>query len=345
MRSSLKILHITVQVTKCHRFYSQQQHNIAILGVPFHKGQDNSKGMSRAPAVLRAAGLVTELQQMGHIVTDYGDIIHSQPAEGLVVHDKLRFLAEVAQCTQELSRKHQQFLKNGNKVLTLGGDHSIVIGSVDAHVNAHENVSLLYVDAHADLNTADTSPSGNVHGMTVALLVRELYHYWPYLPGMDWQQPRLEFKNVAYIGLRSVDTYERFLLDKYKITAFAMEDVEKYGVHKVTEMALSKIDPHNTNSLHISFDIDSLDTLEAPSTGVPVRGGLSLREGIHIMEMAHRTGRLNAVDLVEINPEIGSADDVKKTVEAGIQLVKAAFGFSRIGSYPSDIKDIPGFYK
>lgn len=127
---------------------------------------------------------------------------------------------------------------------------------------------MLWIDAHADLNTNKTSDSGNVHGMPMALLAKELSDYWPYLPGLDWQKPVMSIRNVAYIGLRSVDTYERLVIDKLGVTAFGMEDVENYGITTVVNMALDKIDPDQNRSIHVSFDIDSLDALEAPSTGV-----------------------------------------------------------------------------
>lgn len=142
------------------------------------------------------------------------------------------------------------------------------VGTVDGHIRAKsENIAVLWIDAHADLNTNKTSATGNVHGMPMALLARELSDYWPYLPGMDWQRPMISIRNVAYIGLRSVDTYERLVIDKLGIVAFGMEDVEKYGIADVVSMALDRIDPDRNRSIHVSFDIDSLDAIEAPSTG------------------------------------------------------------------------------
>ncbi|KZC05045.1 Arginase, hepatic, partial [Dufourea novaeangliae] len=205
-----------------------------------------------------------------------------------------------------------------------------------------KDVGVIWVDAHADLNTNKTSESGNVHGMPVALLTSELADYWPHLPGMDWQQPMLSIRNVAYIGLRSVDRYERLVIEKFGIIAFGMEDVERYGIHDVVNMAIEKVDPNDSKSLHVSFDIDSLDPLEAPSTGTPVRGGLSLREAVHLMEELYRTHRLNAVDLVEVNPLIGSPRDVNLTIEAAIHIIQAGFGYTRRGlKVPKGITDMP----
>ncbi|XP_046749030.1 arginase-2, mitochondrial isoform X2 [Diprion similis] len=296
-------------------------------------------GVAKGPHVIRAAGLVKELETLGIDIKDYGDL--SYEVEDVAVNN-MTHLGHFAGCTKCLSEKVEEILNDGRQVLTLGGDHSLGVGSIDAHVKVKKNVAVLWIDAHADLNTNATSESGNVHGMPVALLTKELSDYWPYLPGMDWQKPVLSIKNVGYIGLRSVDRYERLVIEKFGINAYGIRDVEQYGIHDVVHMALSKVDPENNKSIHVSFDIDSLDPLEAPSTGTPVRGGLTLREGIHLMEEIYNTGRLNAVDLVEVNPHIGTERDVTKTVEAAIQIIQAAFGYNRRGlKVPAGIDDIP----
>nr|XP_034189756.1 arginase, hepatic [Osmia lignaria] len=318
---------------------SRNYGKVGIIGVPFEKGQ-HKKGVADGPKVIRAAGLVRELEYLGLDVKDYGDILYqAKNVEGV---NNMSHLSDVAGCTSCLSEQIQQVLKEGRRVLTLGGDHSLGIGTIDGHVKEKKDVGVIWVDAHADLNTNKTSESGNVHGMPVALLTSELADYWPHLPGMDWQQPMLSIRNVAYIGLRSVDSYERLVIEKFGITAFGIEDVERYGIHDVVYMALNKIDPNESKSLHVSFDIDSLDPLEAPCTGTPVRGGLSLREAIHLMEELHRTNRLNAVDLVEVNPHIGNDRDVSLTVEAAIHIIQAAFGYTRRGlKVPKGITDMP----
>lgn len=312
---------------------------VGIIGVPFEKGQSKA-GVAKGPEAIRNAGLVAELRAVGLDVHDYGNI--SYTPEEIPNVDNMSHLGEVAACTNRVSQLVQQALKDQRRVVTLGGDHSVGIGTIDGHVKVHDDVAVLWVDAHADLNTNKTSESGNVHGMPVALLTSELSDYWPHLPGMDWQKPMLSIRNFAYIGLRSVDRYERLVIEKFGITAFGMEDVETYGIHDIVHMALNKIDPDHVKSLHVSFDIDSLDPLEAPSTGTPVRGGLSLREGIHLMEEMYRTRRLNAVDLVEVNPEIGDEHKVKLTVDAAIQVIQAGVGYSRRGlKVPKGITDMP----
>ncbi|XP_058820906.1 arginase, hepatic-like [Topomyia yanbarensis] len=311
---------------------------IGIVGVPFEKGQ-RKQGVGLGPKAIREAGLIDSIQEISHRlnIRDYGDIHY----EALNLSGRqtvnMRMLEHVASCTKHLSEKVVQVLNDDRLCVTLGGDHAIAIGSIDGHLKHSADVAVIWVDAHADLNTNATSPSGNLHGMPVALLAKELADYWPYIPGMDWQEPIISIKNLVYIGLRSVDPYERAIIDKFNIHAFGMREVEKYGIRDVMKMALERVDPDKSKSLHVSFDIDSLDVLEAPSTGTSVRGGLTLREGIYIMEELYNTERLAAVDLVEVNPSIGTAEDVKKTVDAAIHLLVAACGNSRRGNIPDTL--------
>jgi arginase len=312
-------------------------HNYGIIGVPFDKGQRKS-GVGLAPAYIRNAGLIEQLKEISqaHNIKDYGDIKYTAVEPNGRAAENMEKLNHVAACNETLSKTVTQVINDNRICLTLGGDHAIGIGSIDGHLKSkNNNVAVLWIDAHADLNTNASSPSGNVHGMPVALLLKELEDLWPYIGAdMDWQKPVMSVRDIAYIGLRSVDPFERLTIDKYNIHAYGMREVEMYGIKEVVNRALHEIDPNKDKSLHVSFDIDSLDSLEAPSTGTAVRGGLTLREGIYIVEQAFNTGRLTAVDLVEVNPAIGSQDDVKRTVDAAIELLKAACGHSRRGNLP-----------
>lgn len=313
---------------------------VGIIGVPFEKGQ-KKYGVSIAPAALRAAGLIEQLKEIdGLDVKDYGDI-ETVLSEETVKVDNMAHLPLVSECNRRLSQRISEVLRDDRMVITIGGDHSIGVGTVDGHYNVNEDMILIWVDAHADINTNKTSDSGSVHGMPVALLVKELSDYWPYLPTMDWQVPRFSIKNLAYVGLRSVDKYERLAIEKYNVPTFAMEDIEEHGIQKSIKHILQVLDPTNSRPIHVSFDIDSLDALEAPSTGTPVRGGLTLREAICLMEIIYTTGRLRAFDLVEINPALGNETDRKRTIEAGLAILRAALGFSRRGSAPRDVLDLP----
>nr|CAD7260409.1 unnamed protein product [Timema shepardi] len=294
---------------KFHRELISRNHadrKYGIVGVPFGKGQLKS-GVGNAPEAIRAQKLLTDLHLMGYDVKDYGDVTYPAVETAEKFDHNMKALEHIAACHKkvqnilpkerrnhaewpvwytrdpaahalmycyvsspfQVSEKVQDVIKDGRVCVTLGGDHSVSIGTIDGHVKARGNVAVLWVDAHADLNTADTSLTGNIHGMPVALLAKELSDYWPYIPGMDWQKPTLSIKQFAYIGLRSVDEYERVIMDKYSITAFGMEDIEYKGIVNVVNEALQSIDPLSILPLHVSFDIDCLDPLEAPSTGTP----------------------------------------------------------------------------
>nr|CAD7199524.1 unnamed protein product [Timema douglasi] len=294
---------------KFHRELISRNHadrKYGIVGVPFGKGQLKS-GVGNAPEAIRAQKLLTELHLMGYDVKDYGDVTYPAVETAEKFDHNMKALEHIAACHKkvqnilpkerrnhtewpvwyttdpaahalmyryvsspfQVSEKVQDVIKDGRVCVTLGGDHSVSIGTIDGHVKARGNVAVLWVDAHADLNTADTSLTGNIHGMPVALLAKELSDYWPYIPGMDWQKPTLSIKQFAYIGLRSVDEYERVIMDKYSITAFGMEDIEYKGIVNIVNEALQSIDPLSMLPLHVSFDIDCLDPLEAPSTGTP----------------------------------------------------------------------------
>ncbi|XP_044578067.1 arginase, hepatic [Cotesia glomerata] len=331
---------------KCQCFLRQtitvrNYRKVGIIGVPFDKGQ-KKQGVGLGPDAIRKAGLIQGLESIGLDVKDYGDVKYeTNSKEGI---DNMDHLNEVAACTYKVSEMFEKVLKDGRTPVTLGGDHSLTVGTVDAHVKSKgsNNVVLLWVDAHADLNTNKTSSSGNAHGMPVALIASELSDYWPHLPGMDWQKPMLSIRNIAYIGLRSVDMYERLVIEKFGITAFGIDDVERLGIHQVVNMALEKLDPHSEKSIHVTFDIDALDPLEAPSTGTSVRGGLTIREGIHLLEQVYRTGRLNAIELVEVNPLLSDAKGAELTAGAAVLLLQAALGNNRRGlRAPEGITDMP----
>ncbi|XP_039311664.1 arginase, hepatic isoform X4 [Solenopsis invicta] len=272
------------------RYYNGK---VGIIGVPFDKGQ-KKEGVARGPEVIRAARLVDELEILDLDVLDYGDVSYN--ANSINDVKNMSHLGHVASCMNSLSERIRQVLRDNRQILTIGGDHSLSIGTIDGHVKERQNVAVIWVDAHADLNTNKTSESGNVHGMPVALLTSELADYWPYLPGMDWQMPILSIRNVAYIGLRSIDRYERLVIEKFGITAYGMEDVERYGIHDVIHMALNKIDPHNSRSLHVSFDIDALDPLEAPSTGTPVYDRLSVASSVNGPARVRLACRISILD-------------------------------------------------
>jgi arginase len=261
----------------------------------------------------------------------------------------------VSAVTRKISDQVYTQAKEGRLVLTLGGDHSIAIGTVSGTAKAirerlnGREMAVIWVDAHADINTPETSDSGNIHGMPVAFLTGLAKGGTEGVFGWLKEDHLISVKRLVYIGLRDVDRGEKKILRDHGIKAFSMHDIDRcapfpiptclyckwranllrHGIGKVMEMALGHIG--NDTPIHLSFDVDALDPLWAPSTGTPVRGGLTLREGDYIAECVHETGSLIAMDLVEVNPTLEpGVNDIgaHETVRAGCSLVRCALGES-----------------
>uniref|UniRef100_A0A336KHF2 Arginase n=1 Tax=Culicoides sonorensis TaxID=179676 RepID=A0A336KHF2_CULSO len=316
------------------RYCSKQQvdrKKVGIIGVPFYKGQPNA-GVDLGPKVLRENGkLVSVLREQTDLleVKDYGDISYEPIHTNSGVRN-LKNLPEVAGVNRALSDKVFQILKDGRVCLTLGGDHSIGIGTVDGHLRYDSNAIVFWVDAHADINTNTTSHSGNIHGMPLSFVLKELANTWTSVSELKtWLEPRLPCKNLVYLALRDVDEGEKKFIQDLGILAYGMKEIDRHGVKNVMEMAFEHVDPNQDKHYHCSFDIDSLDSKEAPSTGTKVRGGLTLREGLQIVEHLHDTGRLDALDLTEVNPAIGDNTDVATTVRAAIAVISSGVGGNR----------------
>lgn len=289
---------------------------------------------------MRGSGLITHLESLGFDVQDFGDVVFELP-DGDHEHMGAKHLRSVMGFNEMLSKRVAQVIGGGRMCLTLGGDHSIGVGTVHGAVAALPETSVLWIDAHADLNTPLTSPSGNVHGMPVSFCLKELAEFHTPLAGVDWHAPQLSAQHIAFIGLRDVDPYEKLIIDQLNLCAISMEELHSVGLAEALKYALSRIDPDGKRHLHVSFDIDALDPLEAPSTGTPVRGGLTLREGVQLLRTVQRTGRLTAVDIVEVNPLLGSPSQVQSTLEAARHLAAAAAGHYLGGFPPTNNRQIP----
>ncbi|VDH90705.1 arginase [Mytilus galloprovincialis] len=275
---------------------------IGLVGVPFSKGQQRD-GTEKGPGALRNGGLLETLTSIGHDVHDYGDLPldFSDDKEGQIGVAKNP--KTVGHASKMIADKVSEVVKSGRTCLALGGDHSMAIGTIYGQHQVQPDQVVLWIDAHADINTPLTSGSGNMHGMPLSFLVKELDPYLPKIPGFEFVKPCLTAKDIAYIGLRDVDPGER-----------------------------------GKRPIHLSFDVDSLDPSLAPSTGTPVLGGLSLREGLYIAEEVANTGRLSVIDVAEVNPSLGSEQDVETTVKNTIEFITKCFGKRRQGVYP------PGYH-
>lgn len=300
------------------------------MAVGFSGGQPKP-GVDAAPMALIEAGLIQQLEEdLEYKVTfdgqvrSYADLL---PAEDPDFRGMKRpkFASAV---TKDVSEQVYNFAMQGKLVLTLGGDHSIAIGTISGTAKAirerlGRELAVIWVDAHADINTPETSESGNIHGMPVSFLTGLAKEENPDIFGWLKEEHMLSTKKLVYIGLRDIDKGEKKILRQHGIKAFSMHDIDRHGIGKVMDMALGWIG--SDTPIHLSFDVDALDPMWAPSTGTPVRGGLTLREGDFIAECVAETGSLIALDLVEVNPsldEYGASD----TVRAGCSIVRCALG-------------------
>ncbi|KAF2147288.1 uncharacterized protein K452DRAFT_261667 [Aplosporella prunicola CBS 121167] len=304
--------------------------DLGVVAVGFSNGQRKS-GVDAAPMALIEAGLLDQLRDELDFKVTYDGQVHSYtdviPKED-PDHRNMKMPRTVSAVTRKLSEQVYEHASKGRCVLTLGGDHSIAIGSIAGVAKATRErigreIAVIWVDAHADINTPETSDSGNIHGMPVAFLTGLAKGDNEEMFGWIKDDQKISVTKLVYIGLRDIDIGEKKILRENGIKAFSMRDVDKYGIGKVTDMALGWIG--SDTPIHLSFDIDSLDPQWAPSTGTPVRGGLTLREGDYIAESVAETGNLVAMDLVEVNPSL-EAHGASETVRAGCSIVRCALG-------------------
>lgn len=313
---------------------SKKDSTVAIVGAEWWQGQ-RKPGVDKGPDFLRKEGLVRSLMDLGHNVQDYGNI-RTDPIKDDVTVNNVNLPKTCGEEFSKISKSVEKAVKSGATCLTLGGDHSVAIGTIHGHAQANKDLCVVWVDAHADINPPQASESGNMHGMPLAFLVKELAEYIPPVPGFEWCKPCLSAKNLAYIGLRDVDIAERFIIDTFGIPTYTILDVARYGIKECLDDALRKINPNMDKPIHLSFDIDGCDPVLAPSTGTPVPGGLNMREALYIPERLAATGKLRAFDLVEVNPELESEKDAQTTRQSALDVILAGFGKRGVTQMPSD---------
>ncbi|KAK7409242.1 Arginase, catabolizes arginine to ornithine and urea [Neonectria punicea] len=316
-----------------HSRFLSQPGELGLVAVGFSGGQ-TKEGVDDGPQVLIESGLLTQIsEELGYKIHGNQNVQLFKELTPTADPDYrgMKKPLHASAVTREIAKQTYEQSRQGRMVLTLGGDHSIAIGTIAGTAKAtrerhNREMAVIWVDAHTDINTPEQSDSGNIHGMPVAFLTglakddNEEYFGWVK------DDMRISVKKLVYIGLRSVDIPERKNLREHGIKAFSMFDVDRHGIGRVMEMALAHIG--SDTPIHLSFDVDALDPMWAPSTGTPVRGGLTLREGDYICESVHQTGNLVAVDLVEVNPKLVTAEDAgaNETIRAGCSLVRCALG-------------------
>src|SRR6202041_383500 len=303
-------------------FSSTAPRQIRVIGVPLDPGQ-SGRGVDMGPSAVRVAGLEARLEAIGHVVEDAGNIAVAIPEQKKEGAANAKYLKEItATCT-----KHAELvlktLEAGKVPLSLGGDHSMAAGTVSGvaefYRRQNQRVGLIWIDAHTDINTPESSPSGNVHGMPLAALMglgpAELSNIFDF-------SPKVKAENCVLVGVRDIDAIEKENVRRAGIHVFTMRDIDERSMRTVMEEAL-RIAGRGTAGYHVSLDMDWVDPEGAPGVGTPVRGGATYREAPLAMEIIADHGRMLSFEIVEVNPVI---DEHNQTADLAVELALSAFG-------------------
>ena len=295
---------------------------IAIANVHLDLGAGR-RGTDMGPSAMHVAGLVPRLRSMGHDVLSVEAFTLPSTESMSIGSERMKYLDPILATCTALAEHVATVRRNGVFPLVLGGDHSVAMGTVSGLVrsqaSAGERLGVLWVDAHTDMNTPETSPSGNIHGMPLATL---LGHGVPELMAIGGEQPALRPEDVVVIGARDVDPGEVEFVRQLGVRVISMSEIDTRGLARCVDEALEQITA-NTSGIHLSFDLDGVDPRDAPGVGTPVPGGLGLRESHLICEKVSRTGKLVGMEMVELNPIL---DHANKTGELAVWLIESALG-------------------
>ena len=289
---------------------------IEVIGIPIDLGQAQ-RGVNLGPGALRYAGLRNSLRQLGYNLIDRGNL--SVPVRDALPACQSSYLQAIHDVCEAAYAAARATVEQDHLAVFLGGDHSIAIGTVGG-ITHHEPVGLIYIDAHGDFNTPETSPSGNIHGMSVATLIGRGY---PELVDVGRTGPKLNVEDIVLLGIRELDGLEREELKRSGISIYTMRDIDERGISTVILETLDRLGSHR--NLHVSLDVDVLDPTEAPGVGTAAPGGLTYREAQLLCEIIADSGRLKSVDLVEINPIL---DYRNQTARLAVELTASLFGKS-----------------
>ena len=295
---------------------------VSILGVPLGFGSTLA-GVDIGPAAIRVARLSQRIAQLGYEVRDLGDMRIARPLSTPASNEQLKYLAEMTEACEELAVEVRDILKDGETPIIIGGDHSIAIGSIAGAASycreRNETLGLIWFDAHADMNTPETSPTGNIHGMPLSAL---LGYGAPELTHVAGFAPKLDPGFCAHVGARDVDQGERELIRKLGIRFITMREIDERGMSVCVDEAIA-IASKATAGYSVTFDVDVMDPGDAPGSGTLVRGGLSYRESHLAMEKISEAGGMLSLEVVEINTAL---DVNNRTAELGVELILSAFG-------------------
>ncbi|WP_082125773.1 arginase [Silvibacterium bohemicum] len=296
---------------------------IKIIGVPLDLGASR-RGVDMGPSAVRVAGLEARLEALGHEVNDGGNIAVAIAETKQIGEQSARYLKEITETCAKAAEMVVRSLEEGMTPVVLGGDHSVAAGTVSGVAEffrrEKKKIGLIWIDAHSDINTPETSPSGNVHGMPLAALLG--LGPAPLADIFDWS-PKIEPENTVLIGVRDIDATEKENIKRAGVTeVYTMRDIDERGMRTVMEEAL-RVAGRGTAGYHVSLDMDWIDPEDAPGVGTPVRGGATYREAHLAMEIIADHGRMVSFELVEVNPVI---DERNRTAELAVELISSAFG-------------------
>lgn len=298
---------------------------IDIIGAPTAFGQPKL-GVSLGPDAVRFCDLTGKLKMLGHEVLDKGNVSGNYRIEydthNVKNNEGLINFEQVKDFSGNLANEVEKSLNNKHFPFIIGGDHSLSIGSVSGVAKKYKNLGVLWIDAHGDINSSTTSPSGNIHGMPLGVLLGEGHDD---LVNVHHEGPKLKHENVVLIGVRDLDDGEKAYIKKHSIKCYTMSDVRRLGLDAVITRALKHL--KNCDGIHLSLDVDSLDPLEMPGTGTKVNGGIFLSEMFLGLNILSQTNLLVSVDLVEVNPLL---DNFNKTAEKAAMLAEYIFGRQQI---------------
>ena len=287
---------------------------ISLVGVPMDLGQMR-RGVDMGPSAIRYADVVERLEQLGYTVKDRGNVQIGED-DGQEQPRNLRNLHAIVQTTQHVKEQVLTMLDEDAFPLILGGDHSISIGTISAISERMSNLGVIWYDAHGDLNRPETSPSGNIHGMPLSVLLGQGH---PLLTEIVTN--KLDPKKIVLIGARDLDEGERALIRELRIKVFTMHEIDLLGMSAVIQQTLDYLD--DVEAIHLSLDLDALDPNECPGVGTPVRGGLTYRESHLAMELLSDCGKVKSAEFVEVNPIL---DERNKTAAVAVALMASLFG-------------------
>ncbi|GGE83871.1 arginase [Priestia taiwanensis] len=291
--------------------------NISLIGVPMDLGQTR-RGVDMGPSAIRYADVTKELMQLGYTVEDLGDIEISRFEPSLEQEENLKNLVQVTDACSLLATKVDAAIQDNSFPLVLGGDHSIAIGTIAGVAKHYENLGVIWFDAHGDLNTPETTPSGNIHGMSLAI---NLGHGHPLLTKIHHKYPKIKPEHVVIIGARSLDEGERVFIKEHGIKVYTMHEIDRLGMSRVIDETMAYL--KHTDGVHLSLDLDGLEPHDAPGVGTPVPGGITYREGHLAMEMLAASRMVTSAEFVEVNPIL---DERNRTAVVAVGLIASLFG-------------------